>query len=131
MKIVVRIACQSDMPGGETVILHHNRTVLIIKRRQIERIAHHLSPMLPTSKQIMIVVVIASRNLITDCWGMIMIDRTSLIFRGDILQDDIIEPSGILQSEVESQLPVFKGIDKITLGDHRIPLVTSSVTIIA
>ena len=78
------------MPGHEAVVLHLDGVVIVIKRRDVKRIAHHLSPMLPTAVEVVVVVIIATAYLILDMAGLVVIHRTRLILRVKILHHDIL-----------------------------------------
>ena len=53
--------------------------------------------MLPTGIEMVIVVIVAPTYLIAYMTGLVMINRTSLILGVQILYNNIVEPSIILQ----------------------------------
>ena len=90
MKTRERIAFESDMESLTTIVLHFYRLVSIIKRRQEERITHDLSPMLPASIKAVVIIIILSTQMVRDDLIMVMVHRPALIFRMEILKQDIV-----------------------------------------
>ena len=78
------------MPGHEAVVLHLDGVVFVIKRRDVKRIAHHLSPMLPTAVEVVVVVIIATAYLQANVVSLVVIHRARLILRVKILHHDIL-----------------------------------------
>jgi hypothetical protein len=91
------LSTDTQVPSLESVIFHLNPAIVVIERRKIERIARYLSPMFPSHQDIMVVVFIDASDVVWERRGTIVIDRTTLIFRIEILNDDILQPSDLTQ----------------------------------
>ena len=70
---------QTYMETHETVVLKVDSSIFIVNWRTIERITNALSPMLETGEDIMVIVVVLSSDMVGYRYGMIMVNRTTLI----------------------------------------------------
>ena len=90
------------MISYETVVSDINTSVIIINRRTIEWISYHLSPMLPSRIDAVVIIIISTRYMVSDTRCTVMIVRTTLIFGIEILQHHIFQPARILQIQFEA-----------------------------
>ena len=70
---------QTYMETHETVVLKVDSPIFIINWRTIKRITNALSPMLETREDIMVIEVVLASNMVGYRYGMIMVNRTTLI----------------------------------------------------
>ena len=80
------------MESHEAVVFHLDRAIFVIDGRKIERIAHHLSPMLPARRDVMVVEIVATADMILEGRIVVMIDSTTLVFRIDIFEHNVTQP---------------------------------------
>ena len=84
--------------------------------------------MLPTSKEVVVIVVVASADLDIHIRGVVVIHGATLIFRIEIFYDDAFQPRGLLQLQFRTQEPVFEVVAEIAVttlaevGHHRVVL---------
>ena len=78
------------MPSNKTIVLDADITIGIINRRTIERISDNLAPMLPTTIQVMVIIIIKPTNMTIDILRMVMVQRTALVFGIHILEYDVL-----------------------------------------
>ena len=128
--IVGGMAAQSYMEGSETVVLEFNRAVFIVQRRPVERIAHRLSPVLVAGKDVMVVKVVPSADMVRNGKGMVVVDRTALVFRVKIFKDNTVQPVIGLKTILETQHPVLEVIEQIAVPLLHLPFVALPVTVI-
>ena len=67
------------MEAHKAVVLKVDGPILIVDRRPIERVSHRLAPMLIARKDIMVIVVVLSSDMVGHRYGVIMVNRTTLI----------------------------------------------------
>ena len=77
------VSAKSYMESFTTIVLHFNRPISIIKRRQEERITYHLPPMLPAGIETAIIIIILSAQMVRDELIMIMVYRDTLVLSLD------------------------------------------------
>ena len=96
----MQLPVNSGMPSHETVILNHDLPILVIKWRKVKRITHDLPPVLPTSKDVMIVVFVVAANVLANVSRVVVIHRSALILRVQILQHYMAQPRRLLQVQL-------------------------------
>ena len=84
--------------------------VVIVDGRAIERIAHYLTPVLPTGIGAVVVVVIVAGDMVGDIHGMVVIERAALILGIEILYHHIMEPAAVLEIEFGTEHDVLEVI---------------------
>ena len=85
MKAWQRLTCYPQMPGHEAAVLNLYPAVVIIQRGEIERIAHHLAPVLPSHQYVMIIVVVQASDMFGEGRRTVMVDAAALIFGIEIV----------------------------------------------
>ena len=78
--VVGGAAVNSKMESHKTVVLHIDATVLVVDRRAIERVSHHLSPVLPSWIYAVVVVIVGTAYMVMDYRRVVVVNRTALVF---------------------------------------------------
>ena len=119
------------MPRHEAVVLHRDDTrVVVVQRREVQRVAHHHAPVLPTGLLAVVVVLVATGDMGADVLAVVVIDGTALVFRVQILHDDVLQPGQPLQVQVESQHIVFQVVHEEVEAFFLVPVGTAAVAVV-
>lgn len=104
------------MERGEAVVLNGERAVVVVDRRAVERIAHYLSPMLPSGEDIMVIEVVSTADMLGASDGMVVIERSALVFGIEIFHDDVFQPRAVAQVEFSTEHPVLEVVEKVVVA---------------
>ena len=118
------------MPGRKTIVLDSKRTIGIVDRRTIERIAHHLPPMDPAGIEAMVVIVLSTSNVIVHARIVVVVDWAALVPRIQEFDHHGVQPSHLGQLQVCTQHDVFERIEQVTVLLARVPFRTRPIAIV-
>ena len=118
------------MKGHKPIVLHLDITIAIINRREVERIAHHLSPMLPARTEIMVIEIVLSANMVLPSCIVVMVNRTALIFCIKIFEDQSLQPGAVFHVQLGSQHPVFKIVEQVTTLLLHVPFLAFAISVV-
>ena len=131
MKRCRRLSAHAEMPGHKAIVGHPDTTIVIIERRTVERITHHLPPMLPACIEMVVVIVVAPHQMSVQISRMVVIDRSALILGIEILHDDSIEPRSSLEFQFCTKHHILEVVEEIAVVFLHIPLLSFAIAIIA
>ena len=77
------------MQCHEAIILEVDDTIGVVDGRPIERIAHGLSPVLPTRVDVVVVEVVLTADVVGQRGRVVVIDGAALVLRVDVLEHHV------------------------------------------
>ena len=78
----------------------------------------------------MVIVVVTAADMVADGRGMVMVERTALIFGVHILQNNVVEPCGILQAQFGTKQPVLEVVEEVAMLLLDVPLVAGAIAVV-
>ena len=104
------------MYGLETTVFYSQVAIFVVDWRAVERIAHHLPPMLPAVVEEVVVVVVAPADMLRDGWCVVVIKRAALVLCSQIFKHHIAYP----WKGLESNLCPYQEVAEFV--QHELPL---------
>ena len=86
--------------------------------------------MLPARGDMVIVVIVTTAQMVLPRHVMVMIDRTALILRVEIFEDDIAQPRTILQVQFTAKHNILEIVEHIAMFLLLIPLTARAVSVV-
>ena len=127
---VCRIAADAQVEGHESGVLEVDDAVLVVDGRAVERVAHGLSPMLPTGVDVVVVVAVAAADVVGQRGRVVVVDGAALVLRVDILKHDVAQPRAILYVQLQAEQHVLQVVDEVATLLPDSPLVACSVAVV-
>ena len=86
--------------------------------------------MLPAREDIVIIIVVVTTDMVTVCGGTVVVHRSALILRIQILHDHVVQPSDLLQLHLRTQHDILEVVGHITVAHPLIPLLSPTIAVV-
>ena len=123
-------AVDAQMPCYEAVVVDVQSSVGVVYGRTVERIAHHLSPVLIARIDAVVVIVVDAGYLVADVLRVVVVVGATLVFCVDVFGYDVAQPSAVFQFQFAAKHDVFKVVEEVAAMYALVPVVARAVAVV-
>lgn len=127
---VGRLPVEAQMIGHESGVLQIKAAVGVVDGGAVERISHHLPPMLPARIDVVVVVVVTACDVVAHGGRTVVVDGAALVLGVQVLHHHVPEPGAVMEVQLQPQHDVFQVVEHEATVFLLVPLFPLSVAIV-